>query len=199
MNVFRRITPTARRFQRLLPPPQGGGQYVAIATDTVHEDRDRISGSVKRDRKETAHPPATVSMGNRQSGVGLTGGGRRRRLPPPLSPRLTGNGFLAATQANHYHPAAPQPPLSSASHPASTPVSLFSMGCRLAKTPATPDPDGRGDSRRSYHPESFYAGIYQTGKQATGLMPSFRQQLYWEKIFYYCDIPVINFYANRAF
>gem|GEM_PF-2763783 len=30
-------------------------------------------------------------------------------------------------------------------------------------------------------------------------MPSFRQQLYWEKIFYYYDILVINFYANRAF
>ena len=126
---------------------------MAIATDTVSGDRDRISGSVKRDRKETAHPPATVSMGNRQSGVGLTGGERRRRLPPPMSPRLTGNGFLAATQANPYHPAATLPHPSSASHPASTPVSLFSVGCRLAKTPATPDPDGRDDSRRSYHPK----------------------------------------------
>jgi hypothetical protein len=32
-------------------------------------------------------------------------------------------------------------------------------------------------------PESLHAGIYQTGKQATGLMPSFRQQPYGEKYF----------------
>ncbi len=55
---------------------------MAIATDTVSGDRDRISGSVKRDRKETAHPPATVSMGNRQSGVGLTGRGEAKTAPP---------------------------------------------------------------------------------------------------------------------
>jgi len=85
---FSLITPTTRRFQRLLPPP-GRGR-------AVYGDRPGwpCTGSVSETiRRDTS--PDTVSTENHPVGEGLTGRGMEH--PPPLSPAALVERFSLIT------------------------------------------------------------------------------------------------------
>ena len=97
-------TPASRRFQRLLPPPQGGGQCLAIAPDTVHGEQELDFGEGDRVYgREVVCFRGSASMGNRPRGGGGSPG-RGVEHPPPLSLCLWLNVFRLTI---------PSPPLSS--------------------------------------------------------------------------------------
>jgi len=105
---------------------------VAIAPDTVHGEQeldfgvgDRVYG------REVVFLPDTVSMGNRPLGVGLTGRGVEH--PPPLSRRVTGNGFRGAPL-----PLSPASLVERLSPDQPPPPSPASPQCRLAKNRTMP-------------------------------------------------------------
>ena len=86
------ITPASRPLRGLLPPPQGGGQSLAIVRIPCTGGK-RILTRINRDTVVDALP-GSVSMGNRPRGEGLTGRGEAETTPPsPVSCVSTGDVF----------------------------------------------------------------------------------------------------------
>jgi len=101
-NLSRGITPASRPLRGLLPPPQGGGQCVAIVRIAVHwEHETDLWQGVHVDGGERLSPPGQCIDGESPPwGRGWRGGGRRRRFPPPLSRRVTENLSRGITPAS---------------------------------------------------------------------------------------------------
>ncbi len=83
-HLFARPPPPPGRCRGLLPPPQGGGQCLAIVRIQCPGGRNGVSVRVFTSSRGSAHPDRdTVSMGYRPAGVGLTG--RGRNAPSPVA------------------------------------------------------------------------------------------------------------------
>ena len=108
-NASSRPTPhlPAARAASSRPLP-GGGQCMAIAPDTVHGEQELDFGEGDRVYgREVACFRGSASMGNRPRGGGGSPG-RGVEHPPPLSRRVTGNGFRGAPLPPPPSPASPQ-------------------------------------------------------------------------------------------
>jgi len=128
------ITPTARPLPRPPPAPSGGGgQCMAIAPDTVHGEQELDFGEGDRVYgREVACFRGSASMGNRPRGGGGSPG-RGVEHPPPLSQRVTGNGFRGAPL-----PLSPASLVERLSPDQPPPPSPTSPQCRLAKNRTMP-------------------------------------------------------------
>jgi len=114
-------------------PLPGGGQCMTIAPDTVHGEQELDFGEGDRVYgREVACFRGSASMGNRPRGGGGSPG-RGVEHPPPLSRRVTGNGFRGAPL-----PLSPASLVERLSPDQPPPPSPTSPQCRLAKNRTMP-------------------------------------------------------------